>query len=84
MAEEPQTDAQKPALSRRDFLRRAGREAAETGAQLMPGARIAAAAVKTPWWQKIARWRQGRAEDTATDSTPSPEETNTEHEQTHP
>lgn len=53
-------DAPEP-LSRRDFLRRAGREAAETGVKVVPGAGLVTAAVKTSWWEKLALWRRDRA-----------------------
>lgn len=55
------------ALSRRDFLRRAGKEAVDTGSKIVPGANIVRAAVgvdgKTSWWQNLARWRGKRIEE---------------------
>lgn len=63
-------DPKPEGLSRRDFLRRASKDAAETGVKLVPGASLAAAAVKTPWWRKLAVWRQERAE---TESQPNQE-----------
>ena len=54
------------AVSRRDFLRRAGKEAAETGVRIVPGAQIARAALgdarsgQPNWWQRILHWRQDR------------------------
>jgi|GEM_PF-2599035 hypothetical protein len=40
MSDEP-TKSENQGVSRRDFLRRAGREAAQTGAKIVPGAAIA-------------------------------------------
>jgi len=68
-------DVPKPALSRRDFLKIAGREAADTGTKVIPGASLARAAVERPWWKRVAAWRTERAaENTAvpTDPAPSP------------
>ncbi|MBC8102818.1 MAG: hypothetical protein H7Z41_09550 [Cytophagales bacterium] len=63
-------------VSRRDFLRRAGKEAVETGTSLVPGARLATAALgrktadgKPNWWQKLAQWRQGRGGEARTEDT---------------
>ena len=50
-------------VSRRDFLRRAGKEAVATGTNLVPGAKLATAALgvaqgKNAWWQRLVKWRQ--------------------------
>jgi len=55
--------ADKPALSRRDFLRSAGREAAQTGARLVPGANLVAGNGERPWWRRLADWRNQRTAD---------------------
>lgn len=54
-------------VSRRDFLRRAGKDAVETGAKLVPGAAIAKTVLGSgdetkppPWWQALADWRRRR------------------------
>lgn len=69
-------------VSRRDFLRRAGKEAVTTGASMIPGAKLATAALgvangKANWWQKLAKWRQGstpeQADEIRPDSEPSHE-----------
>ncbi|MFM7321242.1 MAG: hypothetical protein ACKO5K_06935 [Armatimonadota bacterium] len=57
---DPSAQAQ-PGLSRRDFLRSAGREAAQTGARLVPGASLMSAGNTTPWWKRIAGWRRVRS-----------------------
>ncbi len=53
----------KEPVSRRDFLRRAGQEAVTTGTNLVPGAKLATAALgvaqgKNAWWQRLVKWRQ--------------------------
>lgn len=69
----------KKALSRRDFLRRAGKEAVDTGSRLVPGGNLARQALgiattpTTPWWNLLAKWRQKKTEnseeqDTGTDN----------------
>lgn len=63
-------------LSRRDFLRRAGREAAQTGVKVIPGAGLVSAAVKTPWWEKVALWRRERGAPEA-DTPPAAPESDT-------
>lgn len=68
MTESDDSESRGP-VSRRDFLRRAGKETAETSVRLIPGARLAqtvltsgdAKAGKPGWWQRIATWRQGRS-----------------------
>jgi hypothetical protein len=76
--EPPGTPEQKPPLSRRDFLKIAGREAADTGSKVIPGASLARAAVGKPWWQKVVSWRNQRAaegagtDDSAPDSSSTP------------
>ena len=60
-------------VSRRDFLRRAGKEAVTTGASMVPGAKLATAALgvangKANWWQKLAKWRQGPAAEQTDES----------------
>ena len=52
-------------VSRRDFLRRAGKEAVTTGTSLVPGAKLATVALgaahgQNSWWQRLAKWRQGQ------------------------
>jgi hypothetical protein len=83
-------NAQKPPLSRRDFLKIAGREAADTGAKVIPGASLARAAVETPWWKRVVSWRNERAaEHTGAPEQPasalptSPEETSDTKEPSH-
>ncbi|MES2459731.1 MAG: hypothetical protein V4671_04050 [Armatimonadota bacterium] len=62
-------------VSRRDFLRRAGKEAVTTGTSLVPGAKLATAALgvangQNNWWQKLAKWRQGpKTEETGAETT---------------
>ena len=72
----------KEPLSRRDFLFRAGKEAVNTGAQLVPGGNLARKALgmpttnAAPWWNVLAKWRQKKTEtepiseeqDTGTDN----------------
>jgi hypothetical protein len=64
-------------VSRRDFLRQAGREAVKTGIQASP-ANLAKAAVglstKTPWWKRLAEWRKEQAEPTPKQETETPDE----------
>lgn len=60
-------------VSRRDFLRRAGKEAVATGTSLVPGAKLATAALgsvrgKDSWWQRLAKWRQGQKPERADES----------------
>jgi hypothetical protein len=72
------------AVSRRDFLRRAGREAMDTGTSLVPAARLAraalgkgdpAAAATTPWWRRVFRWRGERLDaGAAADASPAHKE----------
>lgn len=47
-------------VSRRDFLRRATTDAAKTGMEVIPGAKLANTVVKTPWWKTIASWKSDR------------------------
>jgi hypothetical protein len=65
-------------MSRRDFLRRASKEAAKTGTDLVPGAKIARAALgadgKPSVWERILAWRR-RAEPTPPESPPDQETT---------
>jgi hypothetical protein len=54
-------------VSRRDFLRRAGREAVKTGSQATPLNLVKAAAGisgKTPWWKRVAAWRDDKTQTT--------------------
>lgn len=69
-------------VSRRDFLRRAGKDAVETGAKLVPGAAIAKTVLGSgdetkppPWWQALADWRRRRqsSEAVGADKTPAEE-----------
>ncbi|WP_395143299.1 hypothetical protein [Armatimonas sp.] len=67
MSEE--TEKNKEPLSRRDFLRRAGKEAVDTGTKLVPGGNLARQALgmqttsSLPWWNLLAKWRQKRADE---------------------
>jgi hypothetical protein len=69
-------------VSRRDFLRRAGKEAVTTGTSLVPGAKLATAALgvargQDGWWQRLAKWRQGQSTEPVNDKsnvTESPDE----------
>jgi hypothetical protein len=45
-------------VSRRDFLRRATTDAAKTGMDVIPGAKLANTVVKTPWWKST--WKSDR------------------------
>ena len=68
-------DIDKPVITRRDFLRRAGKEAAETGARLAPGAAVARVVLGKPASSSdgqtaaapagilgaFLKWRRGRA-----------------------
>ena len=61
-------------VSRWDFLRRAGKEAVTTGTSLVPGAKLATAALgaaqgQNSWWQKLAKWRQGQKVEPTGDNT---------------
>ena len=69
----------KPALSRRDFLRRAGKEAVDTGTKLVPGAALTrkALGIDAPQadgsggkslMQRFAAWRSGRKNEDASES----------------
>ena len=53
-------DEQPQQVSRRDFLRRATTDAAKTGMDVIPGAKLAYTVVKTPWWKSIATWKSDR------------------------
>ena len=53
-------DEQPQHVSRRDFLRRATTDAAKTGMDVIPGAKLANTVVKTPWWKSIATWKSDR------------------------
>jgi hypothetical protein len=70
--EKREEENEKPALSRRDFLRRAGSEAVKTGATFVPGAAVARAVLApgTPdedsdektnrlpaWLRSLSKWR---------------------------
>jgi hypothetical protein len=54
------SDDQPQQVSRRDFLRRATTDAAKTGMDVLPGAKLANTVVKTPWWKSIATWKSDR------------------------
>lgn len=65
-------------VSRRDFLRRAGKEAVTTGTRLIPGAKLATATLgvtkgQDGWWQRLAKWRQGQSTVPADGETPTTE-----------
>ncbi len=65
-------------VSRRDFLRRAGREAVKTGTQASPLNLVKAAAGVsggTPWWKRVAAWR-GEKIETREPNTEETVETN--------
>ena len=82
--EEPKDDpAARPPLSRRDFLRVAGKEAAESGSRFLPGAGIAKAAATTPWWNRIARWRTDRTKEDTPDPDVDPSPAPTEKPESH-
>ncbi len=71
---EPEPLESKPPVSRRDFLRTAGAEAARTGVRLVPGASLVQGGT-TPWWDKLVRWRRDRgAEKSTTESKESPDD----------
>ena len=59
----------KQSLSRRDFLRRASKEAVDTGTKLVPGGNLARQALgmapntTAPWWNVVAKWRQRRTDE---------------------
>lgn len=73
----------KQALSRRDFLRRAGKEAVDTGTKIVPGGNLARQALglattpTTPWWNVMAKWRNRNAEATHAQEPPTTEEQDT-------
>ena len=54
------SDDQPQQVSRRDFLRRATTDAAKTGMDVLPCAKLANTVVKTPWWKSIATWKSDR------------------------
>lgn len=62
---EKKTVSDEQRLSRRDFLRRAGREAVDTGAKIVPGASLARAAIdktgQEGLLQRLISWRGKRA-----------------------
>jgi hypothetical protein len=69
-------DKPKEPLSRRDFLRRAGKEAVDTGTKLVPGGNLArqalgmgATASTIPWWNVMAKWRNRNADSKETINT---------------
>jgi hypothetical protein len=69
-------------VSRRDFLRRAGKEAVTTGTNLVPGAKLATTAIsvaqgKNGLWQKLAKWRDAHKSET-TQSSENRSETSNE------
>jgi len=59
-AKQGSSDEQPQQVSRRDFLRRATTDAAKTGMDVIPGAKLANTVVKTPWWKSIATWKSDR------------------------
>lgn len=68
MSDELEKDKQH--LSRRAFLLHAGKEAVNTGTQLVPGGNLARKALgmevttSVPWWNVLAKWRQKKTETT--------------------
>lgn len=54
------SEEQPQQVSRRDFLRRATTDAAKSGMDVIPGAKIASNVVKTPWWKTLATWKSDR------------------------
>lgn len=81
--ETPVTTPAPSSLSRRDFLRRASRDAVETGGRIVPGAGVAKAVMgtneKPGLLQKFAEWRTKRTDtpDPTTPETPSASTPNT-------
>jgi hypothetical protein len=59
-AKQSSSDDKPQPVSRRDFLRRATTDAAKTGMEVIPGAKLANTVVKTPWWKTIATWKSDR------------------------
>lgn len=59
-AKQSSSDDKPQPVSRRDFLRRATSDAAKTGMEVIPGAKLANTVVKTPWWKTIASWKSDR------------------------
>ncbi|MFM7188137.1 MAG: hypothetical protein ACKO14_10020 [Armatimonadota bacterium] len=59
-AKQSSSDEQSQPVSRRDFLRRATTDAAKSGMDVIPGAKLANTVVKTPWWKSIATWKSDR------------------------
>lgn len=59
-AKQSSSDDKQQPVSRRDFLRRATADAAKTGMEVIPGAKLANTVVKTPWWKTIASWKSDR------------------------
>ena len=66
-----ETEKKEP-LSRRDFLRRAGKEAMDTGTKIVPGGNLARkalgmeASTSRPWWNVLAKWRNRNADEKST------------------
>jgi hypothetical protein len=70
------SDKKSENLSRRDFIKRAGKDAVETGSRIVPGGQVAkrfidagntegtgsgiVAPPKKPWWERIVNWKQER------------------------
>jgi hypothetical protein len=63
------TDAPKPQLSRRDFLRRAGKDVAEKGLEMTPGNMVAKTILgdekkgEAPIWTRFANWRKNKEQE---------------------
>jgi hypothetical protein len=78
-----ETEKKEP-LSRRDFLRRAGKEAVDTGTKIVPGGNLARQALgleaerSVPWWQRALHWRaKKREQETSSEQEISPKEQDT-------
>jgi hypothetical protein len=68
-APEVKDDAPKAPLSRRDFLRRAGKDVAEKGLEMTPGNMVAKTILgdekkgEAPIWTRFANWRKNKEQE---------------------